>query len=397
MLATNTPIMATRGSKKTSIKTAPKWMYKPPPARVFTAVGDLSDNYLKRREILILGTIPATGVQLDYVECNMLQQFPHYRLDVGYEARLNYRSICHNWSPTEYRLGEAYSTAPEASDHPVIMTLVNRYSNMKPFVIGSDDDILSSSTCIKEHHVKQSMDISKKRLYHFMKALGRFVNIFRYETYNRRYLKNVKTVVIPYLLGNGNVEEWMSMYFPELIRMTTRYAAQLMGVDFVFLIPRVINSMDFFTPNIRKYTELKKTFGKFPIYGFYPQTIVPRITANPSFSTREATIKRGREKEEEDEQQQSPPCKKMTRNAANSTENILRKTIESAENILRKTIESAEAAAAATTITYPLEKIFIKQKWEEEEEEEKEYKIEIKKEPLSPENAMDEEPAIKQE
>ena len=351
MRVTNTTtIMAT--------KIPPEWVYKPPPARIFTAVGDLCDDYLKRRDILILCTFPATGVQLDYVECNMLQQFPHYRLDVGYDARLNHRSVCHNWSPTEYRLGKSYTTAPEAaSSNPVIITLVNRYSNMKPSsVLGSgdynnDDDL--PGTCIKEHHSKQLLDTSYERLYHFQMALYRFVRNFICETYKRPYLDDVKTVVIPYLLGNCNVEEWMLQYFPELIDAATGTSAEIMGVDFVFLIPRVINSIDFFTPNIRKYTELKETFGKFPIYDFYPQTIVPRIMVRNVF-------------------------------AINND---------------------------AATATLPLETVFIKQEWEEEEE--KEYKMEINEESRSPiattttttppvetyqqDDAMDEEPVIKQE
>ena len=344
MRVTNTTtIMAT--------KIPPEWVYKPPPARIFTAVGDLCDDYLKRRDILILCTFPATGVQLDYVECNVLQQFPYYRRAVGYDARLNHRSVCHNWSPTEYELGESYTTAPEAaSSNPVIITLVNRYSNMKPSsVLGSgdynnDDDL--PGTCIKEHHSKQLLDTSYERLYHFQMALFSFVRNF---IRKRHHLDNVKTVVIPYLLGNCNVEEWMMQYFPKLIDAATRPSAQIMGVDFVFLIPRIMNSIDFFTPNIRKYTELKKTFGKFPIYDFYPQTIVPRIMVRNVF-------------------------------AINND---------------------------AATATLPLETVFIKQEWEEEE---KEYKMEINEESRSPiatttppvetyqqDDAMDEEPVIKQE
>ena len=268
---------------------------------IFTAFGELRDDYLKRGDILILCTLPATGIQLDYVAHNMLQQFPHYRRVASFDARLNHRSVCHNWSPTEYELGTSFSTPPEAADHPVIITLVNRYSNMRPSAVGGgggDNNVYNrsiTSSCINEHHIKQLLDTSHERLQFFKRALLNFDS--KFVCWQDRFpLTNVKTVVIPYLLGNCNVEEWMSEYFPELLATATRLSSDLMGkVNFVFLIPRIIFNIDYSTPNIRKYTEVREKFLKFPIYNFYQNssssssTREAATTANPSSSSSSST------------------------------------------------------------------------------------------------------------
>ena len=193
------------------------------------------DDEFNRDDVLLVHSAHTSGVSSFGGIGALSHKYPYFRL-----LQERVKSYKGNWATPETRgqLGTCQVFTPSSSQSgPTIASLLCHYSEFNT----PGQEFLKSNHPDQEHQKNVLNDGEESRLTNFYLSLAH-LNSFIPSTGSATYspLDNVRTIVIPYLIGCNNIKLWNSEYLPQIIHFA-KDVHRRSGVRTVLSMTRYLN------------------------------------------------------------------------------------------------------------------------------------------------------------